>query len=366
MAFERPTLPALRKRVIADFEANLPGVDARMRQSRIGVHAMVHADLANEHYGLQASIARNVLPDLAEADWLARWGNILGIVRHGATAAAGAVRFSGADGSIVPAGSELRRSDGAIVATTEQATIVAGAAIAPVRAVIAGLAGNTEEDVALATLAALPGVAAKCFVEAALTGGADLEDLESWRQRILFRLQEPPQGGAAIDYWRWAREVPGVTRAWVYPKELGAGTVTVRFMMDGTYEDGIPHGVDAPYPSSYTEDVLRVWQHIEPLRPVTAEVFVCKPVPKALNVTIAGLVKSAGAGPIESVKAAIVQELKDMLVRRAAPGQTIHRSWLWEAVSIATGEDHHAIAAPTSDFACSPGEIARLGVVTYS
>jgi len=54
-----------------------------------------------------------------------------------------------------------------------------------------------------------------------------------------------------------------------------------------------------------------------------------------------------------------------MLRRRAVPGGTIRRSWIWEAVSVAAGEDSHAITAPAGDVAHGTGEIAVLGVITY-
>lgn len=62
------------------------------------------------------------------------------------------------------------------------------------------------------------------------------------------------------DYVRWAREVPGVTRAWVLPMHMGIGTVGVCFVCDAQ-ED--------PFPSE--EMVQRVQEHIEPLRPATVK-----------------------------------------------------------------------------------------------
>jgi uncharacterized phage protein gp47/JayE len=62
--------------------------------------------------------------------------------------------------------------------------------------------------------------------------GSDEESTDELRARLLARLQNPPHGGNATDYEAWAKEVSGVTRAWSYPLELGAGTVTVRFVRD--------------------------------------------------------------------------------------------------------------------------------------
>ena len=84
-----------------------------------------------------------------------------------------------------------------------------------------------------------------------------------------------------LGYRAWALEVPGVTRPWIYPRQDGAGNskaayVTIRFMMDNSYEDGIP------LPS----DVATVKAHIEKNRPVTAKIIVLAPVAQPLHFTI--------------------------------------------------------------------------------
>jgi uncharacterized phage protein gp47/JayE len=43
----------------------------------------------------------------------------------------------------------------------------------------------------------------------------------------------PPQGGASADYLAWLLAQPGVTRAWVFSLNRGAGTVDDAFVMDG-------------------------------------------------------------------------------------------------------------------------------------
>ncbi|MCD3114262.1 phage baseplate protein, partial [Salmonella enterica subsp. enterica serovar Enteritidis] len=47
-----------------------------------------------------------------------------------------------------------------------------------------------------------------------LTGGADTEEPETWRARVMERYYWIPQGGADPDYVIWAKEIAGITRAW--------------------------------------------------------------------------------------------------------------------------------------------------------
>ena len=77
--------------------------------------------------------------------------------------------------------------------------------------------------------------------------------------RLLLRIRRPPHGGARHDYVGWAldKESHGlaVTRAWDYGLELGLGTVTVRFMMDDAYADGIPLAADVTTVQTYIDQV---------------------------------------------------------------------------------------------------------------
>jgi hypothetical protein len=53
-----------------------------------------------------------------------------------------------------------------------------------------------------------------------------------------------------------------------------------------------------------------------------------------------------------------------MLFRRAAPGQTIYRSWVEEAVGSALGEEHHELTFDTTPMP-SLGHMAVLGTVYF-
>jgi uncharacterized phage protein gp47/JayE len=173
----------------------------------------------------------------------------------------------------------------------------------------------------------------------------------------LERIRKPPHGGNMDDYVRWALEVPGVTRAWVAYGELGRGTVTVRFMMDDTYDDGIPQGAAAP---NYSGDVAAVFDHIEALRPVTARLYVVAPIPVALDVTVRGL-----APDTPDTRAAAIAEIADAIVSEAVPSATFPRSKLWEAVSRAAGERSHEIVTPATDVTQPIGRIFVPGAVSF-
>lgn len=350
MPFQRPELTTLIERAQADIESRLPGANARLRRSLLGVLARMHAGSVHGLYGYLDWLARQIMIDTAEAEHLARWASIWGMSRKPATAATGTVTFSGADGTVIPAGTALQRADGIEYTTDAETTIAGSAASVAITATKPGEAGNAAGGTALTLVSPISGVDSTATVDSAgLAGGADTETDDSLRSRLLARIQQPPHGGATADYETWALEVSGVTRAWVYPAELGLGTVTVRFMMDDTYADGIPQAAD----------VQAVQDHIDALRPVTADVTVVAPVAVPLDFTIQLTPNTS------SVQAAVQAELTDLLRREAEPGGTIPLSHIREAISIASGETDHVLVAPTADVTHNTGEIAVMGSITW-
>lgn len=355
MPFERPSLRDLVTQIEADIETRLPGADARAPRSVLNVLARVSAGGLHSLYGYMAWLAEQILPDTAEREQLDRHGAIWGLTRKPAVAATGTVTFTGSAGTI-PAGTLLRRSDGATYATTASAVIDGGIATATVTAEAAGAAGNAVAGTSLALVTPIAGVNTEATVAAeGLVLGSDEESDSSLRGRLVARIQAPPHGGARHDYEAWATAqnahgVP-VTRAWVFPQELGIGTVTVRIMTDGATADGIPDAAA----------VATVQAYVDSVRPVTAEVFVVAPTPAPLTVEIAGLSPDTAA-----VRAAIEAELRDLIRREAEPGGTILLSHIREAISISAGEADHVLVSPAADVMHGTGEIATFGGVTWS
>src|SRR5581483_12073731 len=124
------------------------------------------------------------------------------------------------------------RSDGAAYVTLADVTVGGGGtATVALQAQAVGSASNLEVGQVLVLDVPIPGVSATFTVTDA-TAGADVEDEAAYRTRYLQAYAKPPQGGSVADYEEWALDVPGVTRAWVMPNGLGAGTVVVYTMFD--------------------------------------------------------------------------------------------------------------------------------------
>lgn len=351
MAFNRPTLETLIKRNQADIESNLPGTDAKLRRTNLGVLAKIISACTHGLYGYLAYIAEQILPDTAEKTYLDRHASLwLTVPRKAASYALGQVVFTGTNDTLIPAGSLLIRADGLEYELDADATIAAGQAIASVTSVTAGQTSNADAASMLTMASPIAGISSNVTVHTtALTGGADEESDTDLRARIIARIQQPPHGGADFDYIAWALEVSGVTRAWVYPQELGLGTVTVRFVRDN----------DASLIPDAAE-VLAVYDYIEARRPITAVLNVVAPVAVPLNFTIAAMPSNT------TVKAAIEAELKDLIQRESKPNGTIYLSHIREAISLAAGENNYVMTVPNADVTMTVGNMTTFGAITWA
>ncbi|MEP9372624.1 baseplate J/gp47 family protein [Mesorhizobium sp. KR1-2] len=352
MPFARPSPQEIRDRISTDVVRFLGGAAALMRRSLEWVLVRMLAVASHELHGHLSWISRQVLVDQADDEELERHANIWGIRRQAAVRAHGRVTFTGTASATVPGGTELRRSDDQryfVDASVEVGS--AGTIVATVTAALEGAAGNAPIGAALQLVTPLVGIQNPARVAddgsgAGLSGGRESESDASMRARILSRIQQPPHGGARHDYVSWVREVVGDTLVWVYPNQLGLGTVVIAFVM--------PNGT---IPTASV--VSAVQAHVNEERPVTADVTVVAPVIEPLDMLIRLSPDTA------LVRAAVLAELGEMIMREATPGGTLPISRLSAAISAASGEYSHNLLSPTADVVTGFGRITRLGTVTW-
>lgn len=347
MPYSRPTLAELVNRVRSDVISRLTQ-DEVLRRADAEVYARVLAGVTHGLYGFIDWLSRQVIYDTAEGEILERWASIWGVIRKPAAAATGTVTLTGLTGAVVPAGSPLQALDGVQYLTVAEVTFTTTSAVVSVAASVPAAASNRATGQTLTLVNPVAGVQ-PAGLASALVGGADEETDDALRARLIDRIQTPPHGGSSADYRAWALEVPGVTRAWCYPLELGPGTVTVRFMRDDDSGSAIP---DAG-------EVAAVQTYINNLRPVTAQVTVVAPVAAPLNFTMSVLPNTA------AVKAAVAAELADLIRREAEPGGTLLLSHIRAAISAAAGENNYVMTVPSADVVSPVGTITTLGTITW-
>lgn len=358
MPWATPSLRDVRKFVRDNIRGSLPGADANVPNSVLRVMSDAQGGLCHLTLQYLDWLALQLMPDTSETEWLDRHGDIWltnadnSTGRKAATFATGTVIFTGVEGSIVPLAARLGVGIGSIEYETTAEIIIEGAPTnGPVRALDPGLAGNRLPGEELRFAGTAPTGVDSTVTVYDITNGVDSENDDDLRARVLQRIRQPPMGGDANDYVTWALSVPGVTRAWCYPLEMGIGTVTVRFMMDDLRSeyDGFPQPAD----------VSGVLTYLETVRPVAIkDFFVLSPLPFPINITISDL-DSDDAATRANIEAALTAMLYE-----AAPGQTIYRSQVGAAVSNAIGEEHHELTFTTTAMP-GPGYLPILGTVVY-
>jgi uncharacterized phage protein gp47/JayE len=348
--YNRPSLGDIVQRVRTDVLSRL-STDDVLRRADAEVYARVMGGVAHGLYGYIDYLSNQLIYDTAEVEYLERWCSIWKVPRKIAAVATGSVTFTVQAGSVIPSGTLLQALDGVQYQTSADATVVATTATAPVEAVVPAAAGNRTAGQSLSLVSPVPGGGVQpTAIAGDLVGGADVELDDALRARLLARIQQPPQGGAAGDYITWALEVPGVTRAWVYPKELGDGTVTVRFVRDN----------DATLIPDAGE-VATVQAYIDARRPVGMKSFLAAaPISVPLNFQIQGLVPAT-----TTVQAAVLAELQDLLLREATPGGTMLLSHLRAAISASAGETDYVLVAPAANVISTTGNMSTMGGITW-
>lgn len=352
MAFQRPALSDLVTRIEADYVSRLTGGGSLLRRSVVKVLARVHAGAMHLLYGYGAFMAKQIMPDTAESEFLARWCSIWGVTKKAASFATFNVVFTGTNGTLIPAGSELSRSDGVLYTTNSSATIASGTATVAVTAEDSGTVPNVSGGEIFALTSPIAGISSQVTVSGSgIVSGSDAESDSAVLARLLNHIQSPPNGGSQNDYVAWALQVAGVTRAWCLPLYYGNGTVGLTFVRDNDVGSIIPDSGEVAVVQSYIDDPSR--------RPVTAAVTVFAPVATPLNFSISGITDP-------TVKAAVQSELTDLIMREASPGGTILLSHIQEAISTAQGETDHTLTSPSANVTVSAGHISTMGTITWS
>lgn len=340
MPFETPSLPVLVSRTQSDLAGDA------LRRSDAQVLARTLSGTAYGLYGYLRWIADQILPDTADEETLERVARLrLNQPRKEAQSATGQVSFTAAALAVVDVNTVLQANDGRAYRVSVGKTTVAGTNTATVEAVDAGVMGNADPGLVLTLVQPIEGVAVTFTVLApGLTGGIALESVESLRARVSRSYRVIPHGGNKDDYETWALECPGVTRAWCRRNYMGPGTVALFFMRDGDI-DPIPDAAQ----------LTEVWEYIELVRPVTAELYVLPPVPVPVTYRIR-------LTPDTSVvRTAVEAQLIDLHSREAGLGDGLLLTHIAEAISSSTGETDHRLLAPVADVPAAANQLLTFG-----
>lgn len=203
-------------------------------------------------------------------------GQVRGMTRLPATPSTGKVKFTGQLGTVINAGTRVSTqsssNSSAIIFETTESGVINEQGGVTVSAVCteAGKIGNVPAGTIVLMVEPVEGVTSVTNPEP-FTGGTDIENDDAFRERILDAWRLPATSGNKAHYRLWAREVPGVGDAKVFPLWNGPGTVKV-VIVDGNKRAANSELLDA------------VTAHIEDERPIGATVTVASAVEKQINI----------------------------------------------------------------------------------
>jgi len=257
------------------------------------------------------NILRLAFPQTSYGQYLDFLGEMKGVFRHPATPATGTVVFTGQPGTVIPAGfvvlTEAVGPSPAIEFQTKERVQISedGTVTAAVECLESGTIGNVAANTITLLSEPINGIASVTNPEP-FTGGTEMEDDDSFRERILAAYDEP-LSGAKKDYIRWAKEVPGVGDVYVIPLWAGPGTVKVLIM-------------DSNGQPANQELIEAVQNHIAPdgnlgggLAPIGADVTVDAPEVFAVDIAFSLFLKDGydAETVVENIKA----RLRDFMAR---------------------------------------------------
>ncbi len=362
MALNRPALQEIIDRVSADIKSAITGATPLVTRSVLQVLARVFGAAVHLLYAYADNLVLQFFASTAVGTFLDLIGLEIGLPRTAAAKATGTGEATGVALTVIPAGTQWQSPDGLIYVTDVEETIEIGGTVnVEITAQTAGVDHNDIAGVVLTIVTAIGGVDSDLTIDSdAITGGTDLESDDDYRERILLRKRNPPQGGSVTDFEQWTLEVAGVTRAWIVSEYNGPGTVGVFFVRDNDVSI-------FPDAAEIAEVEAHIIEHDDAAGntigiPVTAEpgLFVFAPTPKSVDFSINLFPNNT------TVQAAITSELQDLIDDEGGPTETLFRSRISEVISRATGEERHVLTVPAADVAMASNELAQLGTVTFS
>ena len=327
-----------------------------------GLEAGAAGDLAVRLYAVAAEVYglylqadwtwRQCFPQTAAGEYLDLHAALRGVERKGTCRAEGIIRFSvpraGETARTIPAGTVCMTAGLVRFETTQEATLPAGelSVDAPARALEPGAAGNAAAGTIL-TMAVAPAGIAACTNPAGFTGGADREDDESLRKRVLDTYRRLANGANAAYYAQSAMTFGEVAAVSVLPRKRGVGTVDVVI----STLSGVPGEAL----------VEQVREKLAKAREIAVDVEVYGPTLQTVDVAVK--VQVEGNRDAERVLAEVRNALQGWFSGTRL-GQPVLQAELGSLIYAVEGVANYAITAPTADLALSPEILPVLGTLT--
>ncbi|WP_442601718.1 baseplate J/gp47 family protein [Paenibacillus sp. KN14-4R] len=250
-------------------------------------------------------------------EYLDRRAEEFGVIRKVATKAHGLLKITGPVGTKIEAGTFFSTKNGTLFRTNDDVIIGAdGTITAVIEALKAGIEGNVPAGIITNVPIIWSGILQVNHDEP-MEGGVDTEADDSLLTRLLSKVRNPATSGNISHYLQWAREVPGIGDAKVFPVWNGPLTVKVVLLSEQK---------SAPSAAVVSAAV----EYIESVRPIGAQVTVVPAVETDVNISVKVIVNSEAN--LATVKQDIEQRIKSYLEKLAFKDNTVRYSQIANVV----------------------------------
>lgn len=316
--------------------------------------------LAGELFNLQSSmnwLNNQLFPQSAAGDRLDCHAQLRGLTRKKATPAKGTLKFSlsapAESTLVIPAGTTCSTAGKNPIrfATDKTTSIGTGLTSATVSAtaITHGEAGNAAPE-AVCVLTTPISSLLSVINPVSFSGGADVEDDESLRRRIMEDIKRPSTGTNKAYYKRLAQSVDGVYSASVVSRARGNGTVDIYIAAKG-----------AAIGSSYVNEVQAL---VNKERELNVDVLVS--AASTVRVPVSLTMSEKSGYDFEQVKANVTEKINEYFSSLQV-GQSVYVSSLGAAVASAQGVDRFLFKSSSSgNVAAADSQLLTVGTITIT
>jgi len=312
-----PTISQIRDQIISDIEGKIGQTIPALPKAFFRVLATALAGAISLLYRFGAWIYEQIFPQTADAEALSRIGEQYGIIRAPATTSKLTATATGANDTIIPAGTLWQR-DGIVYQQLADVDIAAGVANITIEALTSGSNTNITTWLTVTLVTPISGVENDATIASTVIEGEDVETLETYRSRIIQRLQQRPQGGATPDYIAWALEVAGIVKAFAF--RTNDGEVTV-YPLQSLTTNRIPDAGKLTEVQTYLNDTSR--------KPLCANVLAVAMTERVITPTVTAV------QPDNIAMRTAIEEAWDAYLKRAFPTQYSDEAIQTNIVSLA-------------------------------
>lgn len=250
-----PTIAELRDQILADIET-VTGQSAPLLPRAVWrVLATALGGALHLLYRFGAWAYKQIFTLTADEEGLRRRATEYGISRIPATKWIGTATATGDDDTIISSGT-LFQADGYVYEVQSSVTISGGSATMTLESLETGEDVDLSVSDTIKIVSPQAGVDDEATVASVTQAGEDAEDIEVFRDRILFQQQNQPQGGAVADYVKWAREVAGIAEAYAFQPDDGFVNIYPLLDVDDP-ADRIPDSSKLTEVENYVNDTRR-------------------------------------------------------------------------------------------------------------